>query len=106
MLKVKDCNFEKMGLLFEQYHRPLYGFSFHMIRQKEASDDLVQNVFFRMLKYRKNFDGTGSFKTWMYHLARNVLRDQLKKDSRTPAHYNVEGLEEKIESPLLTNTQI
>ncbi|MDR3716045.1 MAG: RNA polymerase sigma factor [Puia sp.] len=104
MLKVKDGDVEKMGLLFERYHKPLYGFFFHMTRQKETSDDLVQNVFFRMLKYRKNFAGTGQFKTWMYHLARNVLKDQLKKNSRTPVHSDVLNLEEKMESPLLTNT--
>lgn len=106
MLKVKDGDLDKMGLLFERYHRPLYGFFFHMTRQKEASDDLVQNVFFRMLKYRNSFAGTGQFKTWMYHLARNVFKDEAKKNNKTANHYDVRDLEEKIESPLLTNTQI
>ena len=45
MLKVKDGDIDKMGLLYERYHRQLFGFIFHMTRQKEVSEDIVQNVF-------------------------------------------------------------
>jgi RNA polymerase sigma factor (sigma-70 family) len=96
MLKVKAGDLDKMGLLFERYHRSLYGFLFRMTRQKEPSEDMVQNVFFRMLKYRHSFTGNGEFKTWMYHLARNVLSDHVKKDKKSLIHYDVKDLEEKI----------
>jgi len=66
MLKVKDGDIDKMGLLYERYHRQLFSFLFHMTRHKEVSEDIVQNVFFRMLKYSKGFTGSGEFKTWMY----------------------------------------
>ena len=69
-----------MSLLFERHHRPLFGFLFHSTMQKESSEDMVQNVFYRMLKYRHTFTGDGEFKTWMYHLARNVLIDYVKKN--------------------------
>jgi RNA polymerase sigma factor (sigma-70 family) len=106
MGKVRDGDFDKMGLLFERYHRPLYGFFFHMTRQKESSEDLVQNVFFRMLKYRKGFAGTGQFKTWMYHLARNVLNDHFKKTKRLGTQYPMHGLEEKLGSELATGLDL
>ena len=106
MLKVKEGDFGKMNLLFERYHRPLYGFIFHMSRQKESSEDMVQNVFLRMLHYRKSFAGTGEFKTWMYHLARNVLSDYFKKNKRTPQHYNVRDFEEKIVAEQFADTLI
>ena len=80
MLKVKSGDLNKMSLLFERHHRPLYGFLFHSTGQKESSEDMVQNVFYRMLKYRHTFKGEGEFKTWMYHLARNVLNDYVKKN--------------------------
>ncbi|WP_431212694.1 RNA polymerase sigma factor [Puia sp. P3] len=82
MLKVKSGDLDKMALLFQRYHRPLYGFLYHMTGQKEASEDMVQNVFYRMLRSRHTFTGQGEFRTWMYHLARNVLKDHLKKDGR------------------------
>jgi len=86
MLRVKAGDVDRMGLLFERYHRQLFGFLYHMLGRAEASEDLVQNVFYRMLKYRHTFTGEGEFRAWMYHLARNVLADHAKKN-RHAAHY-------------------
>jgi RNA polymerase sigma factor (sigma-70 family) len=97
MLKVKDGDIDKMGLLYERHHRQLFGFLFHMTKNKELSEDLVQNVFFKMLKYSKGFNGSGEFKTWMYHIGRNVMYDHFRKDKRTPLHYKLKDFEEKIE---------
>jgi RNA polymerase sigma factor (sigma-70 family) len=79
MLKVTSGDLDKMALLFQRYHRPLYGFLYHMTSQREVSEDMVQNIFYRMLRSRHTFTGNGEFRTWMYHLARNVLKDHWKK---------------------------
>jgi RNA polymerase sigma factor (sigma-70 family) len=106
MLKVKDGDFNKMGLLYERYSRQLFGFVYHMTMQKELSEDLVQNVFFRMLKYRKTFTGKGEFKTWIYHVARNVLNDHYRKAKRTPYHSNLHDCEKEIEEDQLVDKQM
>jgi RNA polymerase sigma-70 factor (ECF subfamily) len=80
MLKVKDGDLDRLGLLFERYKKPLYGFFYGMNREAELSEDLVQNVFFRILKYRYLFRGEGDFKTWMFHIARNVNHDHYRKN--------------------------
>jgi len=95
MLKVKAGDLDKMALLFERHHRPLYGFLFRMTHQRESSEDMVQNVFYRMLRYRNTFNGSGEFITWMYHLARNVLKDHLKKNKSSASGQGEEGLEER-----------
>ncbi len=96
MHKVKDGDLDKMALLFERYHRPLYGFLYRMTKQKEPSEDMVQTVFFRMLKYRHSFTGNGEFTTWMYHLARNVLNDHIKKNKKEFQQFELQNIEEKI----------
>ncbi len=96
MQRVKDGDFDQMGLIFERHHRAVYGFIFHMIGNREESEDIVQNLFLRMLSYRNSFAGTGSFKTWMYHLTRNLLSDYFKKNSKKPYMYSVENFDEKI----------
>jgi RNA polymerase sigma factor (sigma-70 family) len=106
MLKVKDGDIGEMGLLYERYHRQLFGFIFHMTRQKEASEDMVQNVFLRMLKYRNGFTGYGEFKTWMYHVARNTLHDHLRKSKRTPSYAVPEDFEETIAAEPLADEQL
>ena len=95
-----------MGLLFKRYHRPLFGFLFHMTSQREASEDMVQNVFYRMLKSRHTFTGNGEFKTWMYHLARNVLKDHTKKNKRSAAHYDISEFAERIAGGITANEGI
>jgi RNA polymerase sigma factor (sigma-70 family) len=79
MTKVKDGDPEKLGLLYERYKRPLLGFFVGMLRDKELSEDLVQNTFARILKYRHLFREEGDFRTWMFHIARNVKNDHFKK---------------------------
>ena len=80
MLKVKDGDLDRLGLLFERYKKPLFGFFYGMNRDAELCEDLVQNVFFRILKYRYLFRGEGDFKTWMFHIARNVNHDHYRKN--------------------------
>jgi RNA polymerase sigma-70 factor (ECF subfamily) len=96
MLQVKAGQLEKMGLLFERYQRPLFAFFYHCNGNATASEDLVQNVFYRMLKYRHTFNAEGEFRTWMYHLARNVLVDAAKKNKASLHHQDVADWAEKI----------
>lgn len=96
MLQVKSGDLDKMALLFQRYHRPLYGFLYHMTGQRESSEDMVQTVFYRMLRSRHTFTGDGEFRTWMYHLARNVLKDHLKSAGRSGSPRPVGEWEERI----------
>jgi len=95
MLKVKDGNLDKLGLLFERYKKPLFGFFYNMNKDAELSEDLIQNVFFRILKYRYLFRGEGDFKTWMFHIARNVNHDHYRKNKLRKAE-SVELWENKL----------
>ena len=96
MLKVKSGDLDKMALLFQRYHRPLYGFLFHMTGQREASEDMVQTVFYRLLKSRHTFTGEGEFRTWMYHVARNVLSDHFKAARRSASLVDISDWEERL----------
>ncbi|MCE7064686.1 RNA polymerase sigma factor [Dyadobacter sp. CY326] len=95
MFRVKAGDLDKMGLLFERYNRPLYAFFYHMTHKRDNSEDLVQNVFYRMLKYRHTFTGEGEFRTWMFHLARNVLNDAARQH-KSANHYDVTEMADKL----------
>ncbi len=106
MLKVKAGDLDKMGLLFERYHRPLYGFLFHMTYQRETSEDLVQQVFYKMLKYRETFTATGEFVHWMYSIARNTLKDQGKSLKQRVKHENTDDHAERLPGGLTPEEQL
>lgn len=80
MAKVRDGDLDKLGLLYERYKRPLLGFFVGMVHDRELGEDLLQNTFIRILKYRHLFRGDGDFRTWMYHIARNVKNDHFRKN--------------------------
>lgn len=106
MLRVKAGDLDKMGLLFERYHRRLYGFLFHMTYQREASEDMVQQVFYKMLKYRHTFTGSGEFVHWMYSVARNTLKDAVKSKKHNTRHETLEDIAESIGGGITPEEQL
>lgn len=106
MLKVKAGDLDKMGLLFDRYHRRLYGFLFHMTYQREASEDMVQQVFYKMLKYRHTFTGSGEFVHWMYSVARNTLKDGFKAKKNQVRHENIEDIAEQHSGEITPEEQL
>ena len=84
MLAVRDGDTLRLGDLFERHHRALYAFFVRITGHASSSEDLVQVVFYRILKYRHTYRDEGSFTTWMYHLARKALADHFRKSARAP----------------------
>lgn len=95
MEKVRSGDLDKLGLLFTRYKKPLYGFFYGMNKDQELCEDLVQNTFFRILKYRHLFRGEGDFKTWMFHIARNVSHDHFRKN-KMKMKESVENWQERL----------
>ena len=85
MDQVRDGDIRQLAHLFKRHHLKLFNYYLRLTRERHASEDMVQEVFFRMLKYRHTFRGDGEFLTWMYHLARNVHMDHYKKLKNAPA---------------------
>ena len=79
MLAVRDGDLAKLGLLFERYHVALFDFLSRMTGDRTAAEDLVQDVFLRILKYRATYRDGGCFETWVYRIARNARADYFKK---------------------------
>ena len=70
---------EKLAPLFERHHHQLFNFFVQLTGNREASEDLVQDVFLRILKYRHTFREPGEFTTWMYQIARHANHDAWRK---------------------------
>jgi RNA polymerase sigma-70 factor (ECF subfamily) len=79
MLAVRDGDVERIGVLFDRHHRMLFNFFLRLTANRALSEDLVQDVFFRMLKYRQTFQPATNFTAWMYQIARNAHLDQTRK---------------------------
>jgi RNA polymerase sigma factor (sigma-70 family) len=69
----------QLAVLFERYHLPLFRYLLHLSGNRALSEDLAQEVFFRVLKYARSYDAGQSFPTWLYQMARNAYYDAMGK---------------------------
>ncbi|UCG27942.1 MAG: RNA polymerase sigma factor [Bacteroidales bacterium] len=95
MFKVKAGDIDKLSLLYERHNKILFGFFFRMSGNREVSEDLVQTVFYRILKNRRQYKGKGKFSSWMFQIAHNLWADHYKKNQRTDLKDNMETWELK-----------
>ena len=96
MRAVRDGDLAKLGQLFERYHVPLFDFLTRVTGDRTAAEDLVQDIFMRILKYRATFRDVGSFETWLFSIARNARADYFRK--RRPSEPLAEDAMEQPES--------
>ncbi len=106
MLKVKSGDLDKLGLLYERHKKRLFGFFYNMNRNASVSEDLVQNVFMRMLKYKHTFTGEGSFLAWMFRTARNVNHDYYRKYKNENNQSELASIEYKLQDTENFNTSM
>jgi RNA polymerase sigma-70 factor (ECF subfamily) len=78
MLAVRDGDLAKLGQLFERYHLVLFDFLSRMTGNSTAAEDLVQDIFVRILKYRATYRDDGRFETWLFRIARNARADYFR----------------------------
>jgi RNA polymerase sigma factor (sigma-70 family) len=79
MEQVRDGKVEKLAILFERHQTMLFNFFLRLTGNRAASEDLVQEVFIRVLKYRAGYLGESRFVVWMFQIARNAHVDFLRK---------------------------
>jgi RNA polymerase sigma-70 factor, ECF subfamily len=90
--------------LYKKYHHELINFLYYMVQNREQAEDLVQEVYIRVLKSYQHFKGESSEKTWLIAIARNVAIDFFRKhkglNQRTLNKVEILNLPIKDESPL------
>jgi RNA polymerase sigma-70 factor (ECF subfamily) len=79
MLQVRDGAGEMLGVLFDRYQTPLFNFYSKLTGDRTLSEDLVQEVFLRILKYRQSYRPGTPFRSWIYQIARNARVDHFRK---------------------------
>ncbi len=96
MLKVKEGEVEKLNLLYKRYSRRFFGFFYGMTKDGATSEDLVQNVFMRILKYKHTYKESGDFEFWAFQMARNIHKDHYRKNKRYAFSEDMNSYEEQL----------
>jgi RNA polymerase sigma-70 factor (ECF subfamily) len=82
MAQVQGGNLDRMSLLFDRYQTPLYQFFRRNGMDAAASEDLVQEVFVRVMRFRSTYRSGAAFRAWLYQIARNTRIDYLRRAVR------------------------
>lgn len=87
MEAVKNGDLQQASLLFERYNQRIFNFLARMTMDKMLAEDLCQNVFLRMIKYRSSYRAGARFQSWIYQIARNVFSDHYQKVKNRYSHF-------------------
>jgi RNA polymerase sigma-70 factor (ECF subfamily) len=72
------------GELVGRYHGRLLNFTHRMIGDRERAEDLVQEAFVRVSRHLHRFDQSRKFSTWVYTIASNLAKNELRSHRRSP----------------------
>lgn len=70
--------------LVRRYRTRLLAFVHRMIGDAERAEDLVQETFVRVHRHLHRFDPARKFSTWIYTIASNLAKNELRNRSRSP----------------------
>ena len=88
---------ETFNGLYESYSAAIFGEIVRIIKHKETSEDLLQDIFLTIWQKRELFDPEkGSLFTWMITITRNKCIDHLRKNVNNMSFYPIENIREKL----------
>jgi RNA polymerase sigma factor (sigma-70 family) len=79
MTEVRAGDVGRLEVLFDRHHPALVRYFLYLTGNRSVSEDLAQDAFFRVLKYRHTYQPGANFRAWLYQIGRNVYADHLGK---------------------------
>jgi RNA polymerase sigma-70 factor, ECF subfamily len=79
-----DGNKRAFDELVERYQNRLLNFVYRTTGDRERGEDLVQETFIRVYRHLHRFDQSKKFSTWIYTIASNLAKNELRNRSRNP----------------------
>ena len=77
--------------LVDSYSPRLFGFLYRLTSNRSDAEDLLQDVFLRVVRRIEHYDHRGQFDAWLFRIATNLVRDRARRASRSPRLTSLEG---------------
>ncbi|XMB73260.1 RNA polymerase sigma factor [Mycoplasmatota bacterium WC30] len=116
MLIINDIlngEIDKFSILMERYHNELFKYIYNMTDDYHLTEDLLQEIFFRIYKNLIRYDAVkSSFRTWIYRITSNYVfnhfkSSQAKLKQKTYSYDdNINSSKEDVEGQAIKNQQI
>ena len=76
--------------IVERWQSPLVNLAYRFCRDSSRAEDMAQEAFLRAYRKLETFRGEASFSTWLFALATNVYRDEVRRVTPTLVAFNAE----------------
>lgn len=105
MLKYRNGDLRAFEMLYARHKASLYRYLVRMCRDRDAANDVFQEVWGKVIASRERYEVRAQFTTFLYRIAHNCSIDHYRRASR--AHEgSVENIDDLIaEVPGSTHTQ-
>jgi len=67
-----------------------------VLNDREASDDLAQEVFVRVHIHRRNYRRGSKFSTWLFTIAANLAKNEIRRRVRRRNWFSLDALQEML----------
>jgi RNA polymerase sigma-70 factor (ECF subfamily) len=82
MLRVQRDDPGAFEQLVRRYWPQVFGRFYRRLGHRQEAEDLAQDVFLRLFRYRKRYQPRAKFATWLFHITDNVGRNALRSRRR------------------------
>ncbi|HCS75961.1 MAG TPA: hypothetical protein DIW17_19065 [Clostridiales bacterium] len=86
--EAKAGSFDAFAELISIYEKKIYNYCLRMTNCREDAEDLTQEVFVRVYKNIKGFQGNSRLSTWIFRIAHNICIDHYRKSKFTIVSLN------------------
>jgi RNA polymerase sigma-70 factor (ECF subfamily) len=93
---------EAFQCLVERYRGRLINVVGRFINDRDRAEDIVQEVFLRVFRNRQRYERKGKFSTWIFTIAVNLAKNEIRRKVRRRGEISLEGLEEATGSSTAT----
>lgn len=77
---------DALRALVDAYCRRVYGFVYRLTGSRDASEDLMQTTFLRLVRMLPSYVHQGKFEAWLFRIAGNAVRDRARSVARRDRH--------------------
>ena len=91
MLALKRGEPDAFDALFERWATRLLRFLTRMVKDPAVAEELVQETFLRVHRARDRYSPEARFSTWLYTIAANAARNELRRPFRRHPHESADA---------------
>jgi len=96
MARVAEGDERGFTELVRRYQGRVTNLVSRVLNDREASDDLAQEVFVRVFVHRRNYRRGSKFSTWLFTIAANLAKNEIRRRVRRRNWFSLDALQEMV----------